>query len=662
MNTSVTMVFRKKTVRRIMAAALTAIMVTLTPTEYVYAQHNGKISYGSSLRNNWEISFGAEGMSFYSGREGALDLSGNPFENFRTSIGASASIGKWFSPEIGFRTKASGYWGKAFTVNDGAIKKVNVRFYAFQEQVMLNMTNIIAGYRPQRRWDMVLYGGAGFFRNASYNEGSIGAGLGVGNSYRIGSHMKLHMNLGVTFAGDNSRKDGSMTVMGKYHWYSAEVGMTFILGKRKWDKGNLLTTGTQLYKVRGRKERKAQENLIDAEYTHIPAASSTPWGMVLVPRGHVRMGEGMRDSLWNDPTPIRDISVDDFYMDKTEVTNRQWHHFVNDVKEQLVKSMTTDTLSIYYKNRKGAEESLYTINPITGDRIIDKEKLIYRYETYDYSASVLYDNAEEITKDTAYVGDDGKVIRRKITRPRTGVYDFLSTYIVEVYPDTTVWVKDFPNAENSLYTRFYYSHPDYLDYPVVGVTWEQANAYCAWRTMKEQEKMGKYYGETQPYRLPTEAEWEYAARGNAGNTFPWEEQRAGQNTAMFQANFMAEEGDYAKDGNIITSKVGIYSPNSVGLYDMAGNVAEWTSTAYTATGVTDMSNINPVHALNNNDKEDGHNTPRSVRGGSWKDPERQIRSAWRQHENQDKPRSYIGFRCVQSIATKESRRAVIVIK
>ena len=87
-----------------------------------------------------------------------------------------------------------------------------------------------------------------------------------------------------------------------------------------------------------------------------------------------------------------------------------------------------------------------------------------------------------ISKDTAYVDENGVIHSETINRPLTGPWDFLNTYIVNIYPDTTCWVNDFRNSDNEIYLRNYFSNPTYNNYPVVGVTWEQANAFCAWRT------------------------------------------------------------------------------------------------------------------------------------------------------------------------------------
>ena len=268
------------------------------------------------------------------------------------------------------------------------------------------------------------------------------------------------------------------------------------------------------------------------------------------------------------------------------------------------------------------------------------------------NTDVTVDPNEEvmISKDTAYVDDDGNIVRQTINRPLSGPWDFLNTYIVNIYPDTTCWVNDFQNSDNEVYLRNYFSNPAYNDYPVVGVTWEQANAFCAWRTDYLLKGLGPEARYVQRYRLPTEAEWEYAARGKDQNEFPWENQDVVNGNGCFYANFKPDRGNYTKDGNLITAKVGSYSANSNGLYDMAGNVAEWTSTVYTEAGVDAMNDLNPQLRYNAAKEDPYKLKKKSVRGGSWKDPESFIRSAWRSWEYENQPRSYIGFRCVRSLA------------
>jgi formylglycine-generating enzyme required for sulfatase activity len=429
----------------------------------------------------------------------------------------------------------------------------------------------------------------------------------------------------------------------------------------------------------------------------------TPYGMTMVNRGSLRMGIDKNDSLWGNTAPVKDISVDGFWMDETEVSNSKYRQFVIWVRDSILRTRLADPAyggdetylitedqnhdpippRINWKkplprkpneDQQRAYESLYITNPVTGEKLIDASQLIYRYEVYDYTTAALRRNRikpEErnlntditvnpdeivmITKDTAYINDEGKIIRESINRPLSGPWDFLNTYIVNVYPDTTCWVNDFPNSDNEIYLRNYFSNPTYNDYPVVGVTWEQANAFCAWRTdylLKGLSGQAKYI---QRYRLPSEAEWEYAARGKDGTEFPWENPDVKNGDGCFYANFKPDRGNYTKDGNLITSKTGIYSPNSNGLYDMAGNVAEWTSTIYTEAGVEAMNDLNPKLEYNAATEDPYRLKKKSVRGGSWKDPESFIRSAWRSWEYQNQPRAYIGFRCVRSLASPASQ-------
>lgn len=433
-------------------------------------------------------------------------------------------------------------------------------------------------------------------------------------------------------------------------------------------------------------------------------AEPTPYGMTLIKRGHLRMGIEKQDSLWGKQTSVKDISVEGFWMDETEVTNSQYRQFVNYVRDSIIRERLADPAyggdetykieedkngdpvkpHLNWKKalpRKPNEdelraiESVYVTNPVTGERMLDASQMNYRYEVYDYTEAAKRKyrrNAEErnlntdikpnpneqvwISKDTAYIDDEGKIVRQTINRQLTGPWDFLNTYIVNIYPDTTCWVNDFPNADNERYMRLYFSNAAYNDYPVVGVTWEQANAFCAWRTEFLLRGLGASARFIQRYRLPTEAEWEYAARGKDQTEFPWETQQVASDKGCFFANFKPDNGNYTKDGNLITSKVGIYQANSNGLYDMAGNVAEWTSTIYTEAGVDAMNDINPQLKYNAA-LEDPYNLKRkSVRGGSWKDPESYIRSAWRTYEYQNQPRSYIGFRCVRSLANTTSEK------
>jgi len=427
-------------------------------------------------------------------------------------------------------------------------------------------------------------------------------------------------------------------------------------------------------------------------------AEPTPYGMVLVGRGSMEVGPQKADSAWNIEADARGMSVDAFWMDETEITNSKYKQFVFWVRDSIIRERLADPAyggneefkieedregnpvkphlnwnkAIPWRNPNEDEaraiESVYRTNPITGARELDPEQLNYRYEVFNHGEAAkrkyrLDPRRREyntdrpaptvnptISKDTAYIDDEGQIQRRTITRQLTGDYDFLNTYIVNVYPDTTAWVNDFDNAYNEPYVRLYFSHGGYNDYPVVGVSWEQANAFCNWRTDYLRRSLGREGVYVEPYRLPTEAEWEYAARaGNNDNIYPWDgDLTLSEDKGCFYANFKPNDGNYVKDGHIITSRVGTYSPNDFGLYDMAGNVSEWTSTAFTESVGKLTSDLNPEYRYNAAEEDPYRMKRKIVRGGSWKDVAHNIRSDLRMWEYQNEQRSYIGFRCVRS--------------
>lgn len=410
------------------------------------------------------------------------------------------------------------------------------------------------------------------------------------------------------------------------------------------------------------------------------------------------MGPAEKDSLWGIHQDPKGISIDNFWMDDTEITNAEYRQFVYWVRDSLVRHrLFTDAGMFEYGIEEDAEgnpletpqinwrrplpnerrvndeqvlevmNSVYWTNPITGEKKLDPNQMIYKYETFDATAYALRRNQidpskrvrntdvtldpEEvimISKDTAYINDEGQIVRETITRQLGSIYDFQHTYIVNVYPDETCWVNDFPNANNESYMRLYFNHPGYNDYPVVGISWEQAQAFCAWRT--EQLKKSINSNNTiEPYRLPTEAEFEYAARGGrTENTYPWRSEGVTGDKGCFLGNFKPGDGNFTEDGHLITARVASYAPNEFGLYDMAGNVAEWTSTSFLESGPEIMSDMNPEYYYNAAMEDPYAMKKKVVRGGSWKDPAHFIRSDIRSFEYQNEQRSYIGFRCVRT--------------
>ncbi|MGL5772136.1 MAG: SUMF1/EgtB/PvdO family nonheme iron enzyme, partial [Bacteroidales bacterium] len=312
-------------------------------------------------------------------------------------------------------------------------------------------------------------------------------------------------------------------------------------------------------------------------------------------------------------------------------------------------------------------EKYYRTDPISGKLILRGDMLNYVYRWFDRDAAALMGNQinpqkrvlntdiivpDKVVfydKDTVILNDEGVYVQQTIRVPVIDESSFVHMRIVNVYPDTTVWVNDFPHSKNTTLLQTYFTHPAYQQHPVVGVTWEQAAAYCNWRTdrLEKGSKMWLLYA---PYRLPTEAEWEFAAksRKNTTSKFSWHTNDLTDSKSCFYANFQPGEGNYTGDANLTPARVRSYKPNEIGLFEMTGNVAEWTSTAYTSTGNIGESTINPERELNALTTDPYYLKRKVVRGGSFKDATSLIRPEVRTGEYQNQPRAFIGFRCVRT--------------
>ena len=410
-----------------------------------------------------------------------------------------------------------------------------------------------------------------------------------------------------------------------------------------------------------------------------------PYGMELIPRGSFIMGKAEEDQAKVLNAPTRTVTVRSFYMDDTEITNSEYRQFVEWVKDSITRTklailadqlgigpddggigeyafMDADTtkMSAYDKymldNYAGLGDTGYEGRALNKD--VD---LIWDREDYpdEYYTEVMVDSIY-LSEDEVYNGQrsvDVTKLKYKYNwmdieaaaRAKSGSRkDFIRTEELEIYPDTTVWIRDFSYSYNEPMHNDYFWHDAYSDYPVVGVTWQQAKAFCNWRTKfknDDQKSRGKQF--VNQFRLPTEAEWEYAARGGIeGGTYPWGGPYVISDTGCFMANFKPQRGDYAADAALYTVEAKSYEPNEFNLYNMAGNVSEWTSSSYDPNAYEYVSTMNP-------NAGSGQNKRKVLRGGSWKDVAYFLQVSTRDYEYQDSARSYIGFRTVQDYMGEE---------
>ena len=424
--------------------------------------------------------------------------------------------------------------------------------------------------------------------------------------------------------------------------------------------------------------------------------SEKPYGMVKIEGGSFTMGKSDYDIAGLKNAPTKTVTVTSFYMDETEITNSEYRKFTEYVRDSVIRQKLAEEAELAgggnnananqgggrnarsiqdfaFKNTdqksKGGlfgggnnnqnqtqqtpyQEYSRHYNPM--DRTLNWDvQLIWKTSEYPDENYVYVMDEFYLDKEDSYNGERMFDVKKFEYNYKTINIDKaartdenLSNHIIEkkvpIYPDTTVWIKDFNYSYNEPMHNNYFYHTAFDNYPVVGVSWIQSKAFADWRTQylntynKEVDK-----SRSPAFRLPSEAEWEYAARGGLKSAiFPWGGPYAKDDRACYLANFKPLRGDYAADEALYTVEADAYEPNDYGLYNMAGNVSEWVNTSYDPASYEYMSSINP----NMNNQE---NNRKVIRGGSWKDVSYYLRVSTRDYEYADSARSYIGLRMIQ---------------
>jgi len=325
---------------------------------------------------------------------------------------------------------------------------------------------------------------------------------------------------------------------------------------------------------------------ITADTSNIPfSGDSSLEGMVLIPGGVFEMGAD-NDQASPDEYPKHKVQVSPFYMDITEVTNAQFRKFV-----EATGYVTTAERAPDWEEVK---KSLPPGTPKPPDSVLVPASLVFK--------------------------------------PSDGPVD------LNDYSQWWTWKKGAnwrqPEGPGS-------SIEGKDDYPVVHISWEDAQAYCKWA--------GK--------RLPTEAEWEFAARGGLiNNIYPWGNEHVNQgkpkaNTWEGKFPYLNEQ----KDGYVKLAPVKSYPPNGYGLYDMAGNVWEWCSDLYHYDYYKQLEGkltVDPKGPDSSYDPQEPYTLKRSLRGGSFLCNDSYCsgyRVARRMKSSPDTGLEHTGFRCVKDV-------------
>lgn len=320
-------------------------------------------------------------------------------------------------------------------------------------------------------------------------------------------------------------------------------------------------------------------------------------GTVVLNKNFQTSTEDNIDSTYLCVTHLVRNETSNFYLSNHEVTNAEYWEFIKWVKDSVARKCLFEGSAPDKKALWGHNVPYKTYNvDTTGKYFIlnwDTPLNIVDYMNYLILKPILnsnYRNSPQFNE--CFIDKDRLTYCHEFSNsePGLGTYD-----IVGIFPNTSHWSDAFRYGFEDLSAN-YFTSKIYQDYPVVGVSYLQAIAYCNWRTKEFKtkyealsKKQKRYFSSDCQFRLPTEAEWEYAAinHDKSHNIELGYQQIDGK----YQANFgeivlksNIRMKIWMDDGAMTTAKVGSYPPNSKGIYDIFGNVAEWTSDTLKVNG------------------------------------------------------------------------------
>ncbi|WP_158824899.1 SUMF1/EgtB/PvdO family nonheme iron enzyme [Mucilaginibacter lacusdianchii] len=389
-----------------------------------------------------------------------------------------------------------------------------------------------------------------------------------------------------------------------------------------------------------------------------------PPGMVFVPAGTILEKDPVIpvDSTMAADTTKKTVSLSAFFMDQTEVTNKQYRTFVDWVADSVA---ITDYIKdpkyfiITKSELKGKGKNAAAVTVDSTKRInwakVDGSAPLWKSKDPAIMSKLMGPLYTIINGNPVLNQDAVKYSFTHLTADLGGNSKYVTDYIA-ILPDLKVWSKDFPNSQMEVMDNNYYTNRGYNDYPVVGVNWKQARAYTDWRSKTIYRLVGVnslIKTLNLQFSLPTEAQWTYAAsksvkQEDMDKMASVEVKDKKKKVNKLAVNFKQQEGDYNEDGGTFTLPVKSYAPNALGIYNLLGNVSEWTLDAFSPSYKELVHDLNPVLLYDADDKESEVMRRKVVRGGSWKDNASQLNPSTRGYELQNTSHSYIGFRCVMA--------------